>query len=134
MSPWCLAWIPPYRQYLLQVPNQPRESPPSSLTTEFPMSSSAVPGTWKGPETLVIYEFLALGKGQFPLSDSLSVLGVCTPFRRGSLLLETFPTLESLSLAGRWWLTAIILATQEAEIRRIEVRRQPGQTVGEILF
>jgi hypothetical protein len=26
-----------------------------------------------------------------------------------------------------WWLTSIILATKEAEIRRIEVRSQPGQ-------
>jgi hypothetical protein len=27
--------------------------------------------------------------------------------------------------AGHWRLTPVILATQEAEIRRIEVRRQP---------
>jgi hypothetical protein len=31
--------------------------------------------------------------------------------------------------AGRWWLRLIILATQEAEIRRIVVQSQPGQTV-----
>jgi hypothetical protein len=31
--------------------------------------------------------------------------------------------------AGRRPLTPIILATQEAEIRRIAIRRQPGQTV-----
>jgi hypothetical protein len=31
--------------------------------------------------------------------------------------------------AGRRWLTAVILATQEAEIRRIVVRSQPGQIV-----
>jgi hypothetical protein len=35
--------------------------------------------------------------------------------------------------ARRWWLTAIILATQEAETRRIVVRSQPGQTVQETL-
>jgi hypothetical protein len=29
--------------------------------------------------------------------------------------------------AGRWWLTPVILATQEAEIRRIMVRSQPEQ-------
>jgi hypothetical protein len=28
-----------------------------------------------------------------------------------------------------WWLTPIILATQEAEIRRIKVRSQPRQIV-----
>jgi hypothetical protein len=35
--------------------------------------------------------------------------------------------------AGRQWLTAIILATQETEIRRITVRSQPGQIVCETL-
>jgi hypothetical protein len=28
-----------------------------------------------------------------------------------------------------WWLTPVIIATQEAEIRRIEVRSQPRQIV-----
>jgi hypothetical protein len=32
-----------------------------------------------------------------------------------------------------WWLTTIILATQEAEIRRIEVQRQPRKIVHETL-
>jgi hypothetical protein len=30
---------------------------------------------------------------------------------------------------GRWWLSPIILATQEAEIRRITIQSQPGQIV-----
>jgi hypothetical protein len=30
-----------------------------------------------------------------------------------------------------WWLTSAILATEEAEIRRIAVQSQPGQTVRE---
>jgi hypothetical protein len=33
--------------------------------------------------------------------------------------------------AERWWLKHVILATQEAEIRRIEVRNQPWQIVHE---
>jgi hypothetical protein len=32
-----------------------------------------------------------------------------------------------------WWFTLSILSTQEAEIRRIAVQSQPGQTVCEIL-
>jgi hypothetical protein len=35
--------------------------------------------------------------------------------------------------AGHSWLTPAILATQEAEIRRIAVRSQPRQTVQETL-
>jgi hypothetical protein len=35
--------------------------------------------------------------------------------------------------ARRQWLTPVILATREAEIRRITVRSQPGQIVCEIL-
>jgi hypothetical protein len=37
-------------------------------------------------------------------------------------------------LAGHQWLTPIILATQEAEIKRSMVQRQPGQIVHEHLF
>jgi hypothetical protein len=36
-------------------------------------------------------------------------------------------------LAGHWWLTSVILATQEAEIRRIMVPNQPRQIVREII-
>jgi hypothetical protein len=36
-------------------------------------------------------------------------------------------------LARCWWLTPVILATQEAEIKRITVQSQPGQTVHETL-
>jgi hypothetical protein len=31
--------------------------------------------------------------------------------------------------ARHWWLTPVILVTQEAEIRRIEFQSQPGQKV-----
>jgi hypothetical protein len=35
--------------------------------------------------------------------------------------------------ARHWWLTLVIPATQEAEIRRIKVQSQPGQIVPETL-
>jgi hypothetical protein len=37
------------------------------------------------------------------------------------------------SLARHWWLTPVILATQEAEISRIVVQSQLGQIVHETL-
>jgi hypothetical protein len=42
-------------------------------------------------------------------------------------------TSEEDKIAVHLWLTPVILATQEAEIRRIVVRSQPGQIVCETL-
>jgi hypothetical protein len=41
--------------------------------------------------------------------------------------------LRSWRIAGGWWLTPVILATQEAEIRRIAVRSQASQIVPKTL-
>jgi hypothetical protein len=41
--------------------------------------------------------------------------------------------LKTQIVAGCQWFTPVILATQEAEIRRITVRSQPGQIVRETL-
>jgi hypothetical protein len=38
-----------------------------------------------------------------------------------------------LNTTGHWWLTPVILAPQEAEIRRIEMQSQPKQIVHETL-
>jgi hypothetical protein len=42
-------------------------------------------------------------------------------------------TLKKLNVIGHWWLMPVILAIQEAEIRRIVVRSQPRQIVCETL-
>jgi hypothetical protein len=49
------------------------------------------------------------------------------------LQVEVTNTHKNAQNAECRWLTPIILATQEAEIRRILVRSQPGQIVCEIL-
>jgi hypothetical protein len=38
-----------------------------------------------------------------------------------------------MNRAGHPWLMSVILATQEAEIRRINIQSQPGQIVHETL-
>jgi hypothetical protein len=43
------------------------------------------------------------------------------------------PQIKKLCLAGHQWLMPIILATQEAEIRRIAIQSQPQQIVCETL-
>jgi hypothetical protein len=40
---------------------------------------------------------------------------------------------KKILLAGHWWLTPIILATQETEIRRISVQSQPCQIIHKTL-
>jgi hypothetical protein len=42
-----------------------------------------------------------------------------------SLRLRNVPRLRSEKEAGHWWLTPVILATQDVETKRIAVRRQP---------
>jgi hypothetical protein len=42
---------------------------------------------------------------------------------------DLFSTTKYHIEAGRWWLTPVILTTQEADIRRIEVLSQPQQIV-----
>jgi hypothetical protein len=51
------------------------------------------------------------------ISNSLYLGANCLGFR------------EKRTFAGRWWLTPVILATQEAEIRRTAIWSQVGQIV-----
>jgi dephospho-CoA kinase len=41
--------------------------------------------------------------------------------------------IRQIQSAGRWWLTLVILATQEAAIRRTEARSQLGEIVHKTL-
>jgi hypothetical protein len=60
----------------------------------------------------------------FPILFPKSVITIVKPL---------FPSLRAFT-AGHPWLTPVILATQEAEMRRITVRSQPGEIVCETLF
>jgi hypothetical protein len=46
---------------------------------------------------------------------------------------EMVRDLSYIYLVGRQWLTPVILAAEEAEIRRITVQSYPGQIVRETL-
>jgi hypothetical protein len=56
------------------------------------------------------------------------LVGICNHYGKqyGSFL-------KKLQIVGCWWLTPIILATQEADLRRIVAQSQPRQIVCEIL-
>jgi hypothetical protein len=81
---------------------------------------------WREPETLWKARKENVSKWEdFPYSWIKS--HVTSPDK---LETECDPIKNSKSFwAGCWWLTPIILATQEAEIRRISVWSQPGQIV-----
>jgi hypothetical protein len=49
------------------------------------------------------------------------------------ILVNTQILTRILQEAGHWWLIPIILATQEAEIRRITVGSQPGEIIHKTL-
>jgi hypothetical protein len=58
----------------------------------------------------------------------LSIL-LCNTLEVCFTLLCSASWLKTQPLAGRQWLTPVILATQEAEIRRIMVQSQPQAIV-----
>jgi hypothetical protein len=78
-------------------------------------------------------------KASFPKANQITTkgltfpTGLVTPVSR----CPDVEIQESLKIrtqdAGHHWLTPVILATQEAEIRRIKIWSQPGQTVHETL-
>jgi hypothetical protein len=42
---------------------------------------------------------------------------------------DYYSSIKKNEIPGRQWLTSVILATQEAEIRRLMAQSQPGQIV-----
>jgi hypothetical protein len=66
------------------------------------------------------------------LNGFLSSLQVGLVLFGGKCFLNIF-IIKFSNMAGCQWLMPIILATQEAEIRRIKARTQPGQIVCETL-
>jgi hypothetical protein len=58
-----------------------------------------------------------------------------TPRKRGiaGFVSCSFPGERNIPQAGQQWLTPVILAIQEAEVRRIEFQSQPRQIVQETL-
>jgi hypothetical protein len=48
-------------------------------------------------------------------------------FKSKKIPVNSSPSIGNQICAGHWWLTPLILATWEAEIRRIEVQGQSGQ-------
>jgi hypothetical protein len=53
--------------------------------------------------------------------------------KKGRQRVEMVRDLSYIYLVGRQWLTPVILAAEEAEIRRITVQSYPGQIVRETL-
>jgi hypothetical protein len=81
-----------------------------------------------------VSEYLGIFSG--PLERKLHVMtlspkffSIYFPKTKGIDCILLIYLLKSGNLAGCWWLIPVILATWEAEIRRIMVRGQPRQIV-----
>jgi hypothetical protein len=73
------------------------------------------------------------GGYQVPVLQVKARLGDFTSVSEGQINYSSENTLGARHLDGHWWLIPIILAIQEAEIKRIVVRSQSGQIVHKTL-
>jgi hypothetical protein len=86
-----------------------------------------------GGAFLVPISVLSRARSIYPLRDPTPV---CTSGKGTALsTLQTGSERKALKKreGGHWWLTPVILATQEAEIRRIVDQSQPRKILHEIL-
>jgi hypothetical protein len=94
-------------------------------------------GVFPGPFSLVLLTTLSISdlapvlskKIGRKLNESLKLFSKCVI--KAEKEYANHPVNDNLSPAQ--WLMCVILATQEAEIRRIEVQSQPGQIILETL-
>jgi hypothetical protein len=73
-------------------------------------------------------------EGPIPHIESCTTMSILWSYALDNIVSNSFSySLSESRIAGHWWLTRVILATQKAEIRRITVQSQPQQTVHKTL-
>jgi hypothetical protein len=84
-------------------------------------------------QNMEMHVYLDRAAAQWPLCKGMRETFTSTFFWNVGIQYVTFLYIKIFLKARCWWLMPVILATQEAEIRRIEVQSQTGQTVHKTL-